>query len=1125
MASWLHRLAFLSSLSSAFIIPGALPGAWEYQGCYSDNTGSRTLGGGGYVDTVNMTAESCIDYCSTRGLPYAGTEWYHECFCGSSLAPGGVLASNQDDCNTACTGDSSQACGGPNRLSMFYSSQPVGPQPNAGLADWSYLGCYAEGTTGRALTLTVTTVPAGQMNAALCTAACQGQGFILAGTEYSGECYCGNTFANGAVATPVGADECSMICNGNSGETCGGPNRLNVYGYKTITTTSSTTSTTPPTSTPTTTTPTSPTSTPAATPTVVACPESNGTTYTSVNGKTFLLECYVDHLMGDMAMQYTNSYALCIEACSLTAGCISFAWVPGAPGPCYMKSSTGAPNTNAGVWGAKIVDFGSSSSSIPTTTPTTITSSSTSSSAASSPTGMPPGWTYQGCWVDNLNGRILPVRLADSPQQTQQLCAQACYTAGYNISATEYSRECYCGDFIVNGGKTTDDADCNMACSGDSTQMCGAGNRLTLFANGVPQAYRAPEVQTSGLNGSWTYQGCLEDNFITTGKRVFPWQITLSTLTTNECITRCAEFGYMAAGTEYHDECYCGDPSDIIAAGTTYTTEQYCDTPCAGNITGICGGQNRLSTYFWTGDPLYTWHYPIGPDAGEYRFLIGGVCIPLITHETINGKVVFLEKWGTGPPNSTGTYELDVTLVDNFTAAWRPLHLKTDVFCSAGVTLPDKAGRMLNVGGWSNPSTYGLRLFTPDGELGQWGVNDWEENADEFRLQDGRWYPSAMLMANGSVLVIGGEDGANAKAVPTIEILPSTGTKPLYMDWLARTDPNNLYPFTAVLPQGGIFVAYWNEARILDEVTFDTTVELPNIPGSVVDPTAGRTYPLEGTAVLLPQYYPFTDPLGVLICGGSTTGPGNALDNCVSIYPQVSNPVWTLERMPSKRVISCMAPLPDGTYLILNGAHQGVAGFGLATDPNLNAVLYDPSRPVGARMSVLANTTVARMYHSEAITLLDGRVLVSGSDPQDNVNPQEYRVEVFMPPYLLSGKPRPTFNLTATKDWAYGQTGIPFELGGPPVNGAVTVTLLGSVSSTHGNSMGARTLVLNVACNGLVCTVDAPPNAHVCPPGWYQFFVLDGGIPAVGTYVRVGGDPAGLGDWPNLPDFTTPGLG
>lgn len=55
----------------------------------------------------------------------------------------------------------------------------------------------------------------------------------------------------------------------------------------------------------------------------------------------------------------------------------------------------------------------------------------------------------------------------------------------------------------------------------------------------------------------------------------------------------------------------------------------------------------------------------------------------------------------------------------------------------------------------------------------------------------------------------------------------------------------------------------------------------------------------------------------------------------------------------------CMAGLPDGTYLILNGGQHGVAGFGLGGSPNYNAVLYDPSKPVNSRMSIMANTTVA----------------------------------------------------------------------------------------------------------------------------------------------------------------------
>jgi hypothetical protein len=191
-----------------------------------------------------------------------------------------------------------------------------------------------------------------------------------------------------------------------------------------------------------------------------------------------------------------------------------------------------------------------------------------------------------------------------------------------------------------------------------------------------------------------------------------------------------------------------------------------------------------------------------------------------------------------GPPNSTGAYELDVTLSNDFGHAWREMHVKTDVFCSAGLQLPDKAGRQMTIGGWSDIALSGIRLYTPDGAIGVNGTNDWIENEQEVYLQDGRWYvpvvvlplyskltistryPSAVVMSNGNIMVVGGEDGSNGSPVPTIETLPPSGP-PQYMDWLQQTDPWNLYPFLAVA-SSGVFVGYYNEARIIDETTFAT---------------------------------------------------------------------------------------------------------------------------------------------------------------------------------------------------------------------------------------------------------------------------------------------------------------
>lgn len=95
---------------------------------------------------------------------------------------------------------------------------------------------------------------------------------------------------------------------------------------------------------------------------------------------------------------------------------------------------------------------------------------------------------------------------------------------------------------------------------------------------------------------------------------------------------------------------------------------------------------------------------------------------------------------------------MDLASINKFTQLWRPMHVKTDIFCSAGLLLPDKAGRQINVGGWANVPTFGIRLYNPDGYAGVWGSNDWQEDSSNVFLQNGRWYPTNMIMANGSIL-------------------------------------------------------------------------------------------------------------------------------------------------------------------------------------------------------------------------------------------------------------------------------------------------------------------------------------------------------------------------------------
>ncbi|KAF4584731.1 hypothetical protein EYR38_001962 [Pleurotus pulmonarius] len=733
--------------------------------------------------------------------------------------------------------------------------------------------------------------------------------------------------------------------------------------------------------------------------------------------------------------------------------------------------------------------------------------------------GLPGSWHYSGCFVDNAHGRIFGFEAPVDPNLTVEGCINVCAGMGMSVAGMEFAQECYCGNTLINGATQGDEASCNMACGGNPTEACGGPNRLSVYTSGgnVP-ILPIPVVKDTGLPGQWRSVGCLQEPG---AQRVFPYQIIMqNNLTVDACLNQCAAFGYPAAGMEFGDECYCGDVADEAANGGAPAPAGDCSFPCSGTRSICAAAPSGCS--FTTGTETSTCGTP-QPIPADMSFSFP---VPLIATVGINNKVTFLEKGGTSEfPNSTGAYELDLSLANDFSRAWREMHVKSDVFCSGSIILPDKGGRQINVGGWSLDSTFGIRLYTPSGSDGVQGTTDWEEGFPAVALQRGRWYPTAAMLANGSILVIGGETGSNASPQPNLEILPrpSGGNTVVELDWLQRTDPNNLYPFVFILPSGNIFVGYYNEARILEPGGFQTIRQLPNIPASVNNFLGGRTYPLEGAAVLFPQHAPYNEPVRILICGGSNPGAGQAIDNCVSIVPEDPNPTWTLERMPSRRVMPCMAPLPDGTFLIVNGAHHGVAGFGLADDPNLSALLYDPAKPVHQRISILGNTIVPRLYHSEAVLLPDGRVLISGSDPQTPGFPEEFRIEVYVPPYLNQGFRQPEFTIT-NKDWAYGsQATITVNLF-QGNTGNMRVSLIAAVSSTHGNAMGARTIFPAFSCAGNTCTITAPPNANISPPGWHQLFILDGPTPSHSQWVRIGGDPARLGNWPQGPGFHPPGV-
>lgn len=94
-------------------------------------------------------------------------------------------------------------------------------------ASWSYLGCYSDNVSNRALTgVQFANLGIGKVTSTGCMKYCSNAGFSLAGTEYAGQCFCGNKMES---SSKIGAGKCNMKCEGDASQICGGSAALSVY--------------------------------------------------------------------------------------------------------------------------------------------------------------------------------------------------------------------------------------------------------------------------------------------------------------------------------------------------------------------------------------------------------------------------------------------------------------------------------------------------------------------------------------------------------------------------------------------------------------------------------------------------------------------------------------------------------------------------------------------------------------------------------------------------------------------------------------------------------------------------------------------------------------------------------
>src|SRR5262245_35095165 len=120
--------------------------------------------------------------------------------------------------------------------------------------------------------------------------------------------------------------------------------------------------------------------------------------------------------------------------------------------------------------------------------------------------------------------------------------------------------------------------------------------------------------------------------------------------------------------------------------------------------------------------------------------------------------------------------------------------------------------------------------------------------------------------------------------------------------------------------------------------------------------------------------------------------------------------------MAFPRTYHTLTILPDGNVLVTGGVQTNNP----ASPPAFAAEIWNAQTET---WSTMASEQMVRSYHSTALLLPDGRVLVSGSGGCCGA-PNQYNGEIFSPPYLFKG-PRPTIT-SAPQVLEYGAS---FSLG------------------------------------------------------------------------------------------------